>query len=372
VTLGVGLIAFEAAPGADHLPTIPAAAVPAGTPDAGHQSTLPGCTAAPRPAGSIETIMQTPPQTITTLPRFGTDPVHDAYVTQPIDGDLFLTKRPKASSADIDAINATLHELAACRFYAENADGRVDMTGRYFALYSDDYFRRELAGYREAGLPLRLVSFWTPNTPPTVVDARVFKDGRVAAVLRTGTEQHHPKWWYLAIFVHTNNRWLVDELGEVTLDPAPPLGTPSAPPKQELQIVLYDDIPGTPTIEIGTPNAQAGTRIVEGSGRTVCDGLGVENAAELCGQNFTVPDFHYSNFSADKDLHLRLINIGALPHQFIIKDLDIDVMVPPAGIKEITINASAGQYLFEIFEGASPIGAGVLDFVPAGTPQGVG
>ncbi|MGH2560879.1 MAG: SH3 domain-containing protein [Thermomicrobiales bacterium] len=224
----VGYAAYWLAPPSDgERPTMPAAVQETGTAQASPGPALAGCTVAPRPDGSVVDLAGSGPTVMRVLPRQNNDPVHFEQPVGPADGEALFHGKPSAAAEVVADINATLAELTTCRFYLLGPDGRIELDGRYFALYSDDYFRGELAGYREAGKEPTIHSLWVPNTVATVVDARMLPDGRIAAVLATGTERYHPDRRWVAIFVRVGDRWLVDEVGLATF---PSFSTPVASP----------------------------------------------------------------------------------------------------------------------------------------------
>ena len=76
-----------------------------------------------------------------------------------------------------EGIQQMLDTLYALPCVCALFEGRIDMEGPYFSLYSDDYFRRELNGFGEVGLPLEINSFWMPSAKPVVVEIRRLMDG---------------------------------------------------------------------------------------------------------------------------------------------------------------------------------------------------
>ncbi len=160
--LAVGVVGFDrfGGGGAPNEPTsIPAASffLP-GTPEAT------GCDVPRREPGAIEQIMETPPSQTPYFPRLNQNPLTDPLMgTSGSVGAVDGTSLWMNSSADDSKqaeIQAALDSLYECRAYALDAQGRIDMEGPYFSLYSDDYFRRELNGFVQAGLDLQINSFW--------------------------------------------------------------------------------------------------------------------------------------------------------------------------------------------------------------------
>lgn len=370
LTAAAAFAAYRVAPSADDSGGAPSAA---GSPAADAPS-LPGCEIEPRPNGTVARLAGERPHVRPLLPRFGDDPVYGAPSyggSRPADGTLLFTGTQEVPAAVWTAIARTLAELVACRFYAIDGSRGIDTDGRYFALYTDDFFRRELSGYREAGMDPKLVSFWIPSQPLGLDEARVLSDGRVVGVLDTGTERFlEPGVRFIVLFAPAGDRWLVDEIGYAQFDTgaagaatptaAPARGSPPAPvptPRgwdaPQVAIALYDAVVGTP---IG---------MIEGA-PTVCDPLSVGTPVP-CGDAFQrFGPYGYNEFPELTDVTLWLNNAGSRPHRFVVEDLGIDVTVEPGGTAELTVNAPRGTYLFLIYEGdaPTPIGAGVLEFIP--------
>ncbi len=176
--LAVGVVGFDrfGGGGAPNQPTsIPAASffLP-GTPEAT------GCDVPRRAPGAIEQIMQTPPSQTPYFPRINGNPLTDPIVgisgTGSVDGtSLWMNSSPDDSKQV--AVQAMLDTLYDCRAYSLNAQGRIDMEGPYFSLYSDDYFRRELNGFVQAGLDLQINSFWLPSSKPVILETRKLMAG---------------------------------------------------------------------------------------------------------------------------------------------------------------------------------------------------
>lgn len=425
MTIGAGYLTYRAMPDPDNRSVIPAAASPIGTATAA----LPGCTAQPRAPGSVVALAGQPPTLPRVLPRYNDDPVHFDQRSEQVDGTLLIFKRQPAPAKTVADIQDTVAELTACRFYAVGADRRIDLDGRYFALYSDDYFRGELAGYREAGKTPKLTVFWEPDTVPAIADARLLDDGRVVVVFSTDNDRHHPNWRWVAIFVQHGDRWLVDEVGEATF---PVEGTPTAQASAtatpiSLDIALYDEVAtqaaATPTpafVPTHQSNVQANVNLRAGPTtaskvvtvlppaspllslsekqtdaqgetwmkvktttgkvgwirtvdvgpptsdhpqRTVCSPL--SSTPVPCGGAFQrFGPYLYNEFPAGTDVTIRLHNVGAHEHRFVVEGLSIDVTIKSGGEADFVMNASPGKYLFLIYEGGSePIGAGVFEFI---------
>jgi hypothetical protein len=136
-----------------------------------------------------------------------------------------------ADDATVDAVLATVWQLGACI----NAG---DFWGRYAALFTEDYFRRELE--RFGPIPEEELASMAASPVPlpaefqvallAIVDVRMLPDGRVAGLFDIqdpfagGTEPSRFYWE----FVQEDGRWLIDE--QIMLGPVEPkqIGTPTA------------------------------------------------------------------------------------------------------------------------------------------------
>lgn len=351
--------------------TIPAAFQQAGTP------TATGCEALPREPGSIAEIVETPQTLHPYLPRFGQDPVYgESQDRQNANGQFLIDNSTQDATLTIE-IEQALEELVDCRFYTVDNLGRVDMEGRYFALYSDDFIRRELSGYQEAGRPLVLTSWWAPNTVPEIVEIRRLTglDGpgaanRVLAILNT--EFNEPGGALVVVFREQGDRWLVDEVGfaEVPQSPSSPTASTPVPGQWADRFPLQLDIAIRDADPAGTPAGMSG-----GLDPTECGPLD-QGTPVPCGIGFNQSGpYPYTVFPANTDFTITLYNLGEQPKRFVIADLGIEVELEPGGSESIVLNAETGDYLFTIFQGdqPDPISAGVVSFIPPeGPPPGMG
>jgi hypothetical protein len=350
--------------------TIPAAFQETGTP------TATGCEALPREPGSIAAILETQQTSIPYMPRFGHDPIYALNQDrQNADAEnLLLNWEPDQEA--LTEIQDALQQLVNCRFYAiesSGAYGEVDMEGRYFALFSADFLRRELSGYREAGLPLELIGYWAPATAPEIIELRAMHGrgesaNRVLAIL--DSPGGPPEGTFLVIFVEDNGRWLVDEVGYTNFEGVDDslLATPVAgavfnessyeDSQQPLQldIAIYD------ASFINTPVGQSAE-----TDPTSCDPLELGTPVP-CGSGLGYQlngPYWYNEFPANTDFTLNLYNLGDEPKRFEIADLGIEIELEVGGSETIVLNAEVGEYLFTIYQGdqPDPIGAGVFTFI---------
>jgi hypothetical protein len=183
-------------------PPAPPAAVPAAA-----------CTVAPRTAGAVAEIVATADRAkATPLPS-------TAAYTQPAG--------VPADAATVAGVTATVRQLAAC----VNAGDFM----RFLALFTDDALRRYAA---DLALPLKADDPRITPDPSTndrvavegVADVLVLPDGRVSALVKlpnlTAASSPAADLTLQLIFVHQDDRWLIDEL--VPIAPAPSTWTPVA------------------------------------------------------------------------------------------------------------------------------------------------
>ena len=225
--LAVGIVGYDrlGGDGSPNEPTsIPAASffLP-GTPQAT------GCDVPRREPGAIEKIMETAPPQSPYFPRVNqnplTDPIMGTSGGTAIDGTaLWMNSSPDESvQAGVQQMLDTLYD---CRAYALDSQGRIDMAGPYFSLYSDNYFRRELNGFTQAGLPLELNTWWIPATKPVVLETRKLMDGDRYLVVLDERMGNTDDSRVLSVVPGANGAWYVDEVGRMTKPEVDALGTP--------------------------------------------------------------------------------------------------------------------------------------------------
>jgi hypothetical protein len=139
--------------------------------------------------------------------------------------------RDPADEATVNAVLETVQQLGACI----NAG---DFWGRFAAVFTEDYFRREFETFGPIPESERAFMAATPEPLPAearvallaVVDVRTLPDGRVAALIDVQdpfAEPPGPSRFYWE-FVQEDGRWLIDE--QIMLGPIEPdqVGTPTA------------------------------------------------------------------------------------------------------------------------------------------------
>ena len=266
------------------------------------------CTAQPRPTGTVLDLVETPVDVPPIFPPVNADPA--AVVrTASVDLDELLADLPAAPTGTIARIGETLRQLTACRFYAGEYDARGntgldDYDGRFWALFSADFFRRALDGNREPGVEPRLSSFWFPIDPrPLVVETTwTLPDGRIAATVYSPSDDAPGQ--ALWVFAQDGNRWLVDEIGplEPDLGRVPEGPTDPADFPEVQQVVLLDD--------------QAVSQVPT-----------------------TAPAFRVG-----QDAFVAVVNLGTLPQRFEIPDFGFSLDVAAGHSVTLRIAAPSGRY----------------------------
>lgn len=292
---------------------------------------LEDCRVAPRPVGTAAVLAGEPPTIPALLPRVNrpsTDRLGAAY--EVVAPEEVIADAPAADAETVAAIDDALREINACRFYRELGEddppgyASVDDDGRSLARYSDDFFRRELAGFREEGEEpglRKLIVPWAPE-PPTVDGAWRLPDGRVAATLLTST---HFEWTPadvrdLFVFVEVDGRWLVDETGA--------LGSVES---------------AGDAVAAGTPGSIGPHPVSKDEDPTFVEVV----LREPVGPS-AIP-FYPDVFRAETDVTIVLANVGSAPHRFEIDPLGVAVEVPPGESRKVVLNGPAGEYLVESY-----------------------
>jgi hypothetical protein len=180
------------------------------------------CTVEPRPAAFFEQFIGTPTaaqqEAIAGMEAATPDPAFQMAEGEPAD------------EATVAGVLETVWQLGACI----NAG---DFWGRFAALFTEDYFRREFERFGPIPEEERSFMAATPEPLPSefqvallaVVDVRMLPDGRVAGLFDiedpfAGAPGPSRFYWE---FVQEDGRWLIDEqimLGPVEPDP---IGTPT-------------------------------------------------------------------------------------------------------------------------------------------------
>ena len=203
-----------------------------------------------------------------------------------------------ADEATVEAVTATYRELVACLNAGEYL--------RVYALYTDDYVRRNLA---ESGQTLeQLQATPSPDQQQTtalvgVSDVRQIDGDRVAARVETADPSAEGTIAIDAILVRQDDRYLIDD--ETVVD---------APQEGEQE----------------SADAAAGGDAAAGAVEVVSYDIYFE-PTEL-----SIP--------ADTDVTVTLPNEGVTLHNFAIDELGIDVDIAPGTTEETVINAPAGTY----------------------------
>lgn len=344
--LAVGILGYDrfGGGGSPNEPTaIPAASffLP-GTPQAI------GCDVPRREPGAIEKIMETPPSRTPYFPRLNQNPLTDPIIgtgkgKDLVDGTvLWLNSSPDESvQSDIKQLLETLYD---CRAYALDSQGRIDLESPYFSLYSDDYFRRELNGFTQVGLPLELNTFWLPSTKPVVVEIRKLMDGDRYLVVLDESRGNGDTSRVLSVVPGEDGAWFIDEVGRMTQPEVDAAGTP---------IVDQAEIAANATEYAATPVTD---RFPAELTVSVADFAAANIDPWICGVQASTPipctngglhrigPWAYNEIPANIPFTFTFVNTSDLSTHIVSPELAIDVEVPAGQQVEIEVNADPGTY----------------------------
>jgi hypothetical protein len=345
--LAVGIVGYDRFGGGGGTPNEPTS-IPAasfflpGTPEAT------GCDVPRRESGAIEQIMLTPPSQMPYFPRLNPDPVSQPIVVSgPSEGAVGGTTMWMNSSPDEsvhDGIQQMLDTLYACRAYAFDANGSTDMEGSYFSLYSDDYFRRELNGYEDAGQPLQLSSFWLPATEPVALETRKLMDGERYLVVLDETIGNSSDLRVLSVVAGENGAWYIDEVGRMTEPQVNAAGTP---------IVDQEEISARATEYAATPAADrfpheltvsVADLALANQDPWTCD---VKDGTPIpCTSNglFLMGPWAYNEIPANLPFTFTFMNTSEAPTHISSPELGIDVELPAGEQVAVEVDAGPGSY----------------------------
>lgn len=248
---------------------------------------------------------QIEPRTVESIAQLAGAPAAEGQGTPAIsEGDEPIGE--EADQATIDAVTATYRELVACLNAADFL--------RAYALYSDDYLRRTLAG---SGFdPAQFEATPAPSEEQQrtslveVSEVRQLEGDRVAARVGTSNPTIEGNVVVDAILVRDGDRFLIDD--ETVVD-APADATPGA---------------------AATPAAAE-----EGDAAASAEGVEVvSHDIYFDPEEVSIP--------ADTDVTISLPNEGVTLHNFSIDELDVDVDIEPGATEEVAVNAPAGEYLY--------------------------
>ncbi len=336
---GIGGIDRFGGGGAPTEPTsIPAASffLP-GTPEAT------GCDVPRREPGAIEQIVQTPPSQMPYFPRLNPDPVSQPILEAgPGDGSVDGTALWMNSSPDDSVetgVQQMLDSLYDCRAFAIGSNGRTDMEGPYFSLFSDDYFRRELNGYQAAGRPLQVDVFWMPSTPPVVVETRKLMDGERYLVVLDETIGRDGDSRVLSVVPGENGSWYIDEVGRMTEPQINAEGTPIA-------VADFSDVTPVPPTErypheltmsiadLAVANEFGFTCDVQDGTPIPCTNMGL----------MRIGPWAPNELPADIPFTITFVNTSEVATHIVSPAMDIDIELPAGEKVEIEVNEAPGTY----------------------------
>ncbi len=224
-----------------------------------------------------------------------------------------LQDGPPADAGTVAGIEATVRLLTACRYHDREPFvlGWVsgEPAGRYFGLYSAEYFRYgQTGGFFDTAIGIG-GRYWRPQDeiPPAIEATVVLEDGRVAAIVADDGGPGTFPTETLIIFRQVGTVWLVD-------------GIVSGQNAGEL-------IPGTPV-------AQPIVVIFRQDGASI----------EL---------IRYSLIEGERNL-LTLVNVSEQTRGFSVPAIGLDVTIPPLSQVDVVIDARPGDYLVITSTGDEP------------------
>ncbi|MBX3069434.1 MAG: hypothetical protein KF883_02900 [Thermomicrobiales bacterium] len=334
--------------GAPNEPTsIPAASffLP-GTPEAT------GCDVRRREPGAIEQIVQTPPSQMPYFPRLNPDPVSQPILESglgdnSVDGTaLWMNSSPDDSAqAGIQQMLDTLYD---CRAFAIGSDGRTDMEGPFFSLFSDDYFRRELNGYVAAGQEVQLGAFWMPATRPVAVETRKLMDGERYLVVLDETIGLGGDSRVLSVVPGEDGSWYIDEVGRMTDPQIDAEGTPIAS-------LDFSDVTPVPAVERFPHEltmAIADLTVANQFG-LVCDFQDGTPVPCTDAGLWRIGPWAPNELPASIPFTVTFVNTSDVATHIVSPALSIDVELPAGERVELEVNAEPGSYEILFAQGDS-------------------
>ena len=138
--------------------------------------------------------------------------------------EIFASSPARPEQVDLTGIAETIYQLVVCFNTGD--------FGRTAALFTDAYWQREVASIPGRAQSLARMASATPvpvgagqqQQPAMVIDARLFPDGRIGALVDFGSAGRDDSGVDLVVFAKVHGRWLIDD---VVTDVADELGTPS-------------------------------------------------------------------------------------------------------------------------------------------------
>jgi hypothetical protein len=324
--IAAGVYLLISGGGGSHDPNsaaLPAAATPA------VMAALPGepvdiseCNTAARPDGTVAGLIGQTPTHPPMLPKFsGSEPDDSSHWIDPV---LLLGDHPRAETAQLAGITETMHEFTACRFYfnpvstwnypatpigGQPTETYIGLDGRLFALFSDDFFRKEAKNWAAPGIQGPMIDpLWTAQGPLPwrVDDARQLPDGRVIASVEAPPGSIYATRM-IVVFSEHDGRWLIDEFGIVQFHTAGSTRNPSYP--QYLEIALQDS--EGPSIASAVPSVDA--------------------------------------FQNNRPITVTVANLGDVDQRFTIDRLGVDLVVPAGHSISFTLTPPVGKYVVESY-----------------------
>ncbi len=308
------------------------------------------CTTTARPEGTVKALIGQPPTNAPFLPKQGEQipaefPTVIASPFAGLGGVLdplpLLEGLPEVDEATASGIDGAIVNLSACRAYTNSPDpmqpgsNSADVDGRYYAVFSDDYFRLSAFIAQDLNGNELIVAggrFSFGPVPWVAEDLRMLQDGRVLALVSPMQPTGSIVWSLLIVLSNAGDRWRIDEIVQVDPEYYSDLKGPGAP--QSLEIVLRDDEEAT-----------------------------IESMTTFQSRPITV----------------TIANIGTRPHEFQIASLGLVLTIEPGHSISFELTPPPGLYVMESYvpsglhpEQTVPRLEQVLRIVEAGTPIPLG
>jgi len=305
------------------------------------------CTTQAREPGTVVALAGQQATVRPFLPRSGFDPAFES-IDQPnlrsnaVDGSIVLAQTQGLSALD-PGIEVLLDQLFACSPYGYPVERQQPLDSRYYALFTEDFFRREFSGYLEAGLEPRLTGGWFPFSKPVLLDARQL-DNRVILILEGRREIYD-----LLVVKEIDGSWFVDEVGSAEMpdgwDKAPvatPTETtgdiPPGPYESDFVLRSVSELPAPDESTTGVS--------------TLCDQF-PEASGARCGYIMNFGPYDRSAYPPNVSVTLAFSNVSDVDMRIEIPGLGVTLDVPSGHTEATTINGDPGKYIVLVYGSGS-------------------
>jgi hypothetical protein len=260
-----------------------------------------------------------------------------------VDGSIVLAQTTELSTPD-PGIDVLLGQLFACSPYGYPVARQQQLDSQYYALFTDDFFRREFSGYLEAGLEPRLTGGWFPFSKPVLLDARKLGN-RVILILQGRRDTYD-----LLVVKEIDGAWLVDEVGSAEMPDRWDKATIATP------TTTMGDIPPGPyesdfvlrsTSELPPPDEDMAAMA------TLCDEF-PEASGTRCGYVTNFGPYVYSAYPPNIDITFAFSNVSDVAMRVEVPGLGVSLDVPSGHTEAAILNGDPGKYVVLVYENGSP------------------